>query len=114
MRTKLFLTVAAILFTGTAAAYVGPGAGISVLGALWGLIIGVVMAVSWWEFFTAFHRIFFKEGTWVFLRSDTLIRLFPMAFWIDVAVVAVVLLVFEAVVVAVMGWLWRRRIKAGV
>jgi hypothetical protein len=46
VRTKLFLTVAATLFTGTAAAYVGPGAGISVLGALWGLIIGVVMAVG--------------------------------------------------------------------
>jgi hypothetical protein len=46
VRYKLFLTAAAILFTGTAAAYVGPGAGISVLGALWGLIIGVVMAVG--------------------------------------------------------------------
>ncbi len=41
-----FLTVIALLLTGTAAAYVGPGAGISVLGALWGLIIGVVMAVG--------------------------------------------------------------------
>lgn len=29
-----------------ASAYVGPGAGISMLGALWGLIIGVVMAVG--------------------------------------------------------------------
>ena len=35
-----------MLFAGTAAAYVGPGAGIGVLGALWGLIIGVVMAVG--------------------------------------------------------------------
>ncbi len=41
-----FLTVSALLLTGTAVAYVGPGAGISVLGALWGLIIGVVMAVG--------------------------------------------------------------------
>ncbi len=41
-----FLTVITLLLTGTAAAYVGPGAGISVLGALWGLIIGVVMAVG--------------------------------------------------------------------
>ena len=46
MRNKLFLTIATLLFAGTAAAYVGPGAGISVLGALWGLIIGVVMAVG--------------------------------------------------------------------
>jgi hypothetical protein len=35
-----------MLAAGTASAYVGPGAGISVLGALWGLIIGVVMAVG--------------------------------------------------------------------
>lgn len=31
---------------GVAFAYVGPGAGISMLGALWGLIIGVLMAVG--------------------------------------------------------------------
>ncbi|MDG2155273.1 MAG: hypothetical protein P8M26_04935 [Gammaproteobacteria bacterium] len=29
-----------------ALAYVGPGAGISLLGALWGLIVGVVMALG--------------------------------------------------------------------
>jgi hypothetical protein len=46
VRYRIFLTVAAMLFAGTAAAYVGPGAGISLLGALWGLIIGVVMAVG--------------------------------------------------------------------
>jgi cytoskeletal protein RodZ len=45
VRTKLFL-IFTILFAGPAVAYVGPGAGISVLGALWGLIIGVVMALG--------------------------------------------------------------------
>ena len=35
-----------MLAPGLALAYVGPGAGISMLGALWGLIIGVVMAVG--------------------------------------------------------------------
>lgn len=34
------------LLPGLALAYVGPGAGVSVLGALWGLIAGVVMAVG--------------------------------------------------------------------
>ena len=41
----LFLT-AAFLTPLHALAYVGPGAGISMLGALWGLVIGVVMAVG--------------------------------------------------------------------
>lgn len=86
--------------------------GLFTLGLL--AVIGVVMAVSWWEFFTAFHRIFFSEGTWVFEYTDTLIRLFPMQLWIDVAVVAVVLLVIEAILIGVAGWLWRRRIKAGI
>lgn len=34
------------LISAPALAYVGPGAGISVLGALWGLIVGVVVAVG--------------------------------------------------------------------
>ena len=43
---SILIAAAGLLSAGTAAAYVGPGAGISVLGALWGLIIGVVMAVG--------------------------------------------------------------------
>jgi len=35
-----------LLAPGLALAYVGPGAGISMHGALWGLIVGVVMAVG--------------------------------------------------------------------
>lgn len=84
--------------------------GLFALGLL--VVIGVVMAVSWWEFFQAFHRIFFAEGTWIFLRSDTLIRLFPIRFWIDVAATAVVMLVIEAILIGVVGWVWRRRLKA--
>ena len=84
--------------------------GLFTLGLL--TVIGAVMAVSWWEFFTAFHRIFFSEGTWVFEYTDTLIRLFPMQLWTDVAVVVVVLLVVEALLIGVAGWVWRRRIKA--
>jgi integral membrane protein (TIGR01906 family) len=32
-------------------------------------------------FFVAFHRIFFEGNSWLFLYSDTLIRLFPERFW---------------------------------
>lgn len=34
-------------------------------------------------FFVFFHDVFFAPGTWVFLYSDTLIRLFPERFWRD-------------------------------
>jgi integral membrane protein (TIGR01906 family) len=33
--------------------------------------------------FVWFHEIFFEAGTWTFLYSDTLIRLFPERFWQD-------------------------------
>lgn len=49
------------------------------------VIIGLgVFAVTGWEaFFTEFHKIFFKDGTWTFYTDDTLIRLFPSQFWMD-------------------------------
>lgn len=45
-RLVFISTLTAMLLPELAAAYVGPGAGISMLGALWGLIIGVVMAIG--------------------------------------------------------------------
>lgn len=52
-----------------------------------GLIAAIVVSalVAWDVFFTAFHNLFFAEGTWQFLYSDTLIRLFPEQFWFDSA-----------------------------
>ena len=72
--------------------------------------VSAYMVLSWGEFFTTFHRIFFEGGTWMFEYSDTLIRLFPMRFWMDVAVVIVGLLVVEAIVVGGVGWVWLRRL----
>ncbi|MDP7544579.1 MAG: TIGR01906 family membrane protein [Anaerolineales bacterium] len=37
------------------------------------------------SFFTNFHRVFFESGSWMCSYSDTLIRLFPLRFWSDVA-----------------------------
>lgn len=47
-----------------------------------GLIILFVLA-AFNYLFVIFHEIFFKAGTWTFLYSDTLIRLFPERFWQD-------------------------------
>ncbi len=38
-------------------------------------------------FFTAFHGLFFEGDSWLFLFSDTLIRLFPIRFWRDMVLV---------------------------
>jgi integral membrane protein (TIGR01906 family) len=50
--------------------------------------IGIFAAVSFWQFFTVFHSLFFSEDSWMFLYSDTLIRLFPMRFWQDAFIFA--------------------------
>jgi integral membrane protein (TIGR01906 family) len=71
-------------------------------------MVGAYMALSWNTFFTNFHRVFFEGDSWLFLYSDTLIRLFPMRFWIDVAIAIVAVLVAETIVVGGAGWWWRR------
>ena len=71
--------------------------------------VGLYMVVGWQSFFTFFHRIFFEGETWLFPYSDTLIRLFPMRFWMDVAIVIVGLLAAEAAVIAGFGYTWARR-----
>ena len=50
--------------------------------ALIAAIIFAVLVVFDW-LFVVFHRIFFSGDTWLFLYSDTLIRLFPERFWSD-------------------------------
>lgn len=51
-----------------------------------GLMALVLMSsfVDFGVFFTRFHQIFFSPGTWIFYARDTLIQLYPLAFWIDV------------------------------
>ena len=45
--------------------------------------LGILASIDFWAFFTEFHHLFFKGDTWIFLYSDTLIRLFPMRLWQD-------------------------------
>jgi integral membrane protein (TIGR01906 family) len=47
------------------------------------ITILVLVATSFDALFTEFHHLFFEGDTWLFLYSDTLIRLFPMKFWQD-------------------------------
>jgi len=53
--------------------------------ALGGIVL-VGIAINpdvFWDFFAWFHSLFFEGGSWQFLFSDTLIRLFPIRFWED-------------------------------
>jgi integral membrane protein (TIGR01906 family) len=59
-----------------------------------GLIVVVGIAVNpdiFWSFFSGFHSLFFEGDSWLFLYSDTLIRLFPIRFWQDAFLMAAVI-----------------------
>jgi len=52
------------------------------IGAI--VVVGIVINPNvFWNFFAGFHSLFFEGDSWLFLFSDTLIRLFPIRFWQD-------------------------------
>jgi integral membrane protein (TIGR01906 family) len=64
------------------------------LAAVVGLIVVVGMVINpnvFWNFFAGFHSLFFEGDSWLFLYSDTLIRLFPIRFWQDAFLLAAVI-----------------------
>ncbi len=84
-------------------------------GALLTLIllvgVGILMLLSWNEFFTAFHDVFFEPGTWQFAYTDTLIRLFPMRFWRDAGLLVVGLVSATALGMAFIGRVFQHRLE---
>lgn len=110
--------IAALLWIGVSTALIASGRGYPLIPAALfsgsvftvGLLAAVAsfMMLSWGRFFTAFHRLFFEGDTWIFPPSDTLIRLFPIQFWIDVAALLVGLLLIQSLLAGAAGWLWRR------
>ena len=70
------------------------------------LTLGALAAVSFWQFFSAFHAIFFEGDSWLFAFSDTLIRLYPIRFWQDVILY---ILGGSALTGGLMGWFLGKR-----
>ena len=66
---------------------------VGLAGAI-GLIVMIGILVNpnvFWSFFVGFHRLFFEGDSWLFLYSDTLIRLFPIRFWQDAFLLAAII-----------------------
>ena len=74
-----------------------------VVGAA-GLLAAVAFAVAFDAAFLAFHRLFFREGTYLFGPDSNLIRLFPEPFWFEASLAAGVSIVASAATVALLGW----------
>ncbi|WP_448593001.1 TIGR01906 family membrane protein [Thermoflexus hugenholtzii] len=62
------------------------------------LLLTLGFALAFDTAFTLFHRLFFEGDTWLFLPSDTLIRLYPEKFWFDAALFIGGLTMLEAAV----------------
>jgi integral membrane protein (TIGR01906 family) len=75
-----------------------------------GLIVAILAAVmvSFTTLFTAFHRIFFSGDTWLFLYTDSLIRLFPMPYWQDAFIVMGGLVLLGGLALGIIG---RKQVK---
>ncbi|MCL4254381.1 MAG: DUF1461 domain-containing protein, partial [Anaerolineae bacterium] len=75
------------------------------IGIITLIITIVIMAIIAWDtFFTLFHTLLFESGTWQFLYSDTLIRLFPEKFWFDAALtIGILTSLFAIVLLAITG-----------
>jgi integral membrane protein (TIGR01906 family) len=69
-----------------------------------GLVVLVGILINpevFWNFFVGFHRLFFTGDTWLFLFSDTLIRLFPIRFWQDAFLLAALIALGGGIAVGV-------------
>jgi integral membrane protein (TIGR01906 family) len=73
--------------------------------------IGFLAFVNFDLFFTAFHRLFFEGDTWLFPRSDTLIQLFPLPFWMDATFILALLTLAESLIVAAVAYVLSRRLS---
>ncbi len=79
------------------------GAGITLVIYL-GLI--TYIAINFNALFVQFHEVFFAGGTWLFLFSDTLIRLFPVKFWQDAFTFIGGASIVEASLLGAVAWYW--------
>lgn len=67
------------------------------------------VAISFRWLFTQFHLLFFEGDSWLFLTSDTLIRLFPERFWADAFALMFGGALLEALILGAAMWLFTRR-----
>jgi integral membrane protein (TIGR01906 family) len=76
------------------------------------LALALVAATSNFDaFFSAFHGLFFKAGTWTFPSDSLLIETFPEAFWVTAGAAWATLVMLGAGCMALVGWLLRRGSK---
>jgi integral membrane protein (TIGR01906 family) len=84
----------------------------SILSPVVFLGLGLFIVVNFTTFFTTFHHVFFKGDTWLFLYTDTLIRIYPTKLWFDVSLYLSVAALVELALIATGSRLALARVKA--
>lgn len=74
--------------------------------------IGLLALFAWQVWFDNFHLVFFEPGSWLFAYSDTLIRLFPLQFWMDATFTISAFTLIGGLLLAFMGRRWQRSLAA--
>jgi len=62
-------------------------------------------------FFARFHELLFAGDSWRFADTDTLLRLYPRAFWQDTAQLTAAIVVAQAVAVCLLAAAWLHRVR---
>jgi uncharacterized membrane protein len=65
---------------------------------------------AWQVWFDNFHLLFFEPSSWLFAYSDSLIRLFPLQFWIDATFTIFAFSFAGGLLLAFAGSRWERSI----
>lgn len=73
--------------------------------------IALLALFAWQVWFDNFHLIFFEPGSWLFAYSDTLIRLFPLQFWMDATFTISVISLIGGLLLAFLGWRWQKGLR---
>jgi uncharacterized membrane protein len=67
------------------------------------VVLGAYFAVAFDTAFAAFHAIFFAAGTWTFGPDSNLLRFFPQPLWFELALIAGVAIVIDALIVVLIA-----------
>jgi integral membrane protein (TIGR01906 family) len=80
----------------------------AVLSLAFVVLAGLAGTADFDAFFSAFHGVFFSEGTWTFPYDSLLIQLFPEPFWMIAGVSWAVLVALFGGLMGLASW-WARR-----
>lgn len=72
-----------------------------------------VIVLGFDDFFTRFHEVFFSGDSWRFSTADTLIRIYPERFWVDVSRLTAGIAVAQALLLGAASWWWLRAARRG-